>query len=134
MTVEPDLRGAVVLVVHAHPDDEVFAMGAATIAATEAGARVQLKLFTGGEGWASTTSLPGLAAARRYKEVRLAASTRLLGIDDWAYLAAPGRWTDTPHHPARTIATAFSRTWQRPLPKRSSHCGPTFSSPSVPTG
>jgi len=38
MTVEPDLSGAVVLVVHAHPDDEVFAAGAATIAASEAGA------------------------------------------------------------------------------------------------
>ncbi len=28
MTVEPDLSRAVVLVVHAHPDDEVFATGA----------------------------------------------------------------------------------------------------------
>ncbi|MBO0703523.1 MAG: PIG-L family deacetylase, partial [Candidatus Dormibacteraeota bacterium] len=40
---------AVVLVIHAHPDDEVFATGAATIAARSAGASVHLRLFTGGE-------------------------------------------------------------------------------------
>jgi len=106
MTVEPDLSGAIVLIVHAHPDDEVFATGAATIAAKEAGATVHLRLFTGGEGRASGTNVPALAAARRSKEARLAASTRLLGIDDWAYLTEPGRWTDSPHTPERTIATA----------------------------
>jgi LmbE family N-acetylglucosaminyl deacetylase len=47
---DSDLSGAVVLVVHAHPDDEVFATGAATIAAQRAGASVHLRLFTGGEG------------------------------------------------------------------------------------
>ena len=88
MTVEPDLSGAVVLVVHAHPDDEVFAAGAATIAASEAGAGVHLRLFTGGEGRASRTSLLGLAAARRGKEARLARGVdptlghRRLGVPD----------------------------------------------------
>ena len=105
MTVGSDLSGAVVLVVHAHPDDEVFATGAATIAAKEAGARVHHRIFTGGEGRARGTSLPDLEAARRRKEARLAVSARLLGIDAWAYLTEPGRWTDTPHAPERTIAT-----------------------------
>ncbi len=42
------------LVVHAHPDDEVFATAAATIAYARRGWRVRLRIFTGGEaasGW-----------------------------------------------------------------------------------
>lgn len=106
MTSGLRLEDAVVLVVHAHPDDEVFATGAATIAASSAGATVHLRVFTGGEGRTTGTSPEELAAARAAREQRLGASTRLLGISDWAYLSEPGRWTDTPGHPARTIAAA----------------------------
>ncbi|MFT4082935.1 MAG: PIG-L family deacetylase [Nocardioides sp.] len=101
-----DWTDAVVLVVHAHPDDEVFATGAATIAAANAGATVHLRLFTGGEGRASELTTPALTAARLRKEESLAASTGLLGIHDWDYLAEPGRWHDTPQDAKRTIATA----------------------------
>lgn len=101
-----DLCNAVVLVVHAHPDDEVFATGAATIAAKAAGARTHLRLFTGGEGRRSLLTRAGLADARRAREARLATSAELLGIDTWDYLTEPGRWTDTPHAPARTISAA----------------------------
>lgn len=101
-----DLTGAVVLVVHAHPDDEVFATGAATIGAQAAGATVHLRLFTGGEGRSTVLTPAALIAARRAKEARLAVSTTLLGIHSWAYLTEPGRWTDTPHSPERTIASA----------------------------
>ncbi len=106
MSAEPEWSGAVVLVVHAHPDDEVFATGATTLSAEGHGARVHLRLFTGGEGRECTRSPPALVAARRAREGRLVESRRLLGIADWAYLAEEGRWTDTPHHPERTIATA----------------------------
>ena len=101
-----DLAGAVVLVVHAHPDDEVFATGAATIAAKAAGATAHLRLFTGGEGRSAPLTPAALATARRRKEARLTTSTTLLGIDTWAYLTEPGRWTDTPHAPERTISAA----------------------------
>lgn len=101
-----DLAGAVVLVVHAHPDDEVFATGAATIAAKTAGATVHLRLFTGGEGRSAPLTPTALTTARRRKEARLATATTLLGIDTWAYLTEPGRWTDTPHAPERTIGAA----------------------------
>ncbi|MFE6507724.1 PIG-L deacetylase family protein [Nocardioides sp. NPDC057767] len=97
---------AVVLVVHAHPDDEVFATGAATVAAKASGMRTHLRLFTGGEGRQSPLTPAGLAAARRAKEARLAASAELLGIDTWGYLTEPGRWTDTPHSAAQTIGAA----------------------------
>jgi len=43
MSGDVSFEGAVVLV-HAHPDDEVFATGAATIAAKWAGAPVHLRL------------------------------------------------------------------------------------------
>lgn len=98
------LSDAVVLVVHAHPDDEVFASGAATIEAKAAGATVHLRVFTGGEGRDSELTQTGLTAARLRKESRLAASTALLWIDTWGYLTEPGRWTDTPHALERTIA------------------------------
>lgn len=101
-----DLSGAIVLVVHAHPDDEVFATGAATIAGNAAGARTHLRIFTGGEGRNSPLTPSGLAAARRAKEARLTASAELLGIDTWDHLTEPGRWTDTPHAPAETISAA----------------------------
>lgn len=101
-----DLAGAVVLVVHAHPDDEVFATAAATIAADSLGASVHLRVFTGGEGRASGLNEGDLAAARRRKERSLTGSAKLLGISDWAYVSAPGRWSDTPQSPERTIAAA----------------------------
>ncbi|OIJ24791.1 PIG-L deacetylase family protein [Nocardioides luteus] len=101
-----DLNGAIVLIVHAHPDDEVFATGAAAVAAKAAGARTHLRLFTGGEGRGSVLTPTGLASARRAKETRLTESTEALGIDTWDYLTQPGRWTDTPHAPTRTIGAA----------------------------
>lgn len=99
-------RPDVVLVVHAHPDDEVFATGAATIAAARAGATVHLRVCTGGEGRTSGPTEHQLRAARERKETALTESARLLGISDWAYLTEPGRWIDTPQAPERTIAAA----------------------------
>jgi LmbE family N-acetylglucosaminyl deacetylase len=101
-----DMAGAVVLVVHAHPDDEVFATGAATIAAHDAGATVHLRLFTGGEGRSSGLTEAELVASRQRKEMLLSKSIHQLGINDWAYLSEAGRWTDTPHAPDLTIAQA----------------------------
>jgi hypothetical protein len=92
-----------VLVVHAHPDDEVFATGAATIAAHDAGATVHLRLFTGGEGRSSGLTEADLVASRQRKEMLLSKSIQQLGINDWAYLSEAGHWTDTPHAPDLTM-------------------------------
>ena len=94
-----------VLVVHAHPDDEVFATGAATLAANAAGDRVVLRVLTGGEGRSASLSAAGLTEARRRRALCLDRSARLLGIDSWAPVDE-GRWTDTPHAPERTLAAA----------------------------
>ncbi|WP_204014319.1 PIG-L family deacetylase [Virgisporangium aurantiacum] len=103
----PSLRnGSVpdrVLVIHAHPDDEVFATAAATIALAEQGYQILLRVGTGGEG-----GLPAHAGdparARNARAAQLTRSCRLLGIADWDYLAEAGRWIDTGCGGAQTLA------------------------------
>lgn len=99
------LKPGTVLVVHAHPDDEVFATGAATLAAKAAGHRVVLRVFTGGEGRTATPTTEGLREARRHRAAQLDESAALLGIDEWAYIDE-GRWVDTPHFATATLAAA----------------------------
>ncbi|MGW1340823.1 PIG-L family deacetylase [Kribbella sp. NPDC002412] len=67
------------LVVHAHPDDEVFATGAATAVLSAAGWHVVLRVATPGIGDAAD---------------KLQASCDLLGIDEWDWLSTAGRWVD----------------------------------------
>lgn len=100
----PDPTG-VVLAIHAHPDDEVFATAAATLAGSASGRRIELRVLTGGEGRSATLTPSGLREARRRRAERLDRSASLLGIDSWAYIDE-GRWTDTPHDPDRTLASA----------------------------
>jgi LmbE family N-acetylglucosaminyl deacetylase len=85
------VRERTALVIHAHPDDEVFATGAATIALAEAGWRVVLRTATAGEAGEDAADLSA-AALRRAR--RLDASCELLGITEWDWLADPGRWID----------------------------------------
>jgi LmbE family N-acetylglucosaminyl deacetylase len=98
--------GATTLVVHAHPDDEMFATGAAITAAVAAGSTVRLRIFTGGELRGRGVDAAGLVAARHRREEMLTRSAKLLGVDDWAYLSEPGRWLDTPDMLAPTIGAA----------------------------
>ncbi|MFG1908295.1 PIG-L deacetylase family protein [Kribbella sp. NPDC048928] len=67
------------LVVHAHPDDEVFATGAATSVLSEQGWHVVLRVATAGMHGASD---------------HLSASCALLGIAEWDWLGAPDQWID----------------------------------------
>jgi LmbE family N-acetylglucosaminyl deacetylase len=67
------------LVIHAHPDDEVFATGAATAMLSEAGWHVVLRVATQGIGDAAD---------------KLQASCDLLGIDEWDWLSTKDRWID----------------------------------------
>jgi LmbE family N-acetylglucosaminyl deacetylase len=80
------------LVVHAHPDDEVFTTGAATSALSEQGWYVVLRVATGGVG-----------RAREH----LTASCELLGIDEWEWLGTEDQWIDDGGYGGpRTLATA----------------------------
>jgi LmbE family N-acetylglucosaminyl deacetylase len=98
--------GATTLVVHAHPDDELYATGAAITAAAAAGSTVHLRIFTGGELRGRGVDAAGLVAARHRREEMLTRSAKLLGVDNWAYLSEPGRWLDTPDMLAPTIGVA----------------------------
>lgn len=98
-------RPLTVLVIHAHPDDEVFATGAATLAAKAAGHHVVLRVLTGGEGRSADRSAHGLSRARQRRADLLDHSASLLGIDSWAPVDE-GRWADTPHAPELTLAAA----------------------------
>lgn len=89
----------VALVVHAHPDDEVFATAAATAALGDAGWRVVLRVATGGE--ASESGGLSEAEARDRRAARLTGSCQLLGITEWDWLAGPGRWIDEGGEPGR---------------------------------
>jgi LmbE family N-acetylglucosaminyl deacetylase len=80
------------LVVHAHPDDEAFATGAATWVLHDAGWRVVLRVAT--QGWGGTGD-------------KLPASCDLLGIDEWGWLSDPDRWIDDGGvNGPRTLASA----------------------------
>ncbi|HEY3510340.1 PIG-L family deacetylase [Kribbella sp. NPDC051137] len=80
------------LVVHAHPDDEVFATGAATSVLSEQGWNVVLRVATAGMHGASD---------------HLSASCELLGIADWDWLGAPDQWIDDGgRNSSRTLAAA----------------------------
>ena len=80
------------LVVHAHPDDEVFATGAATAVLSDAGWHVVLRVATQGIGDAAD---------------KLQASCDLLGIDEWGWLSTEDHWVDDGGRSGpRTLASA----------------------------
>ncbi|NUS00719.1 MAG: PIG-L family deacetylase [Kribbellaceae bacterium] len=80
------------LVVHAHPDDEVFATGAATSVLSDQGWHVVLRVATAGMHGASD---------------HLSASCALLGIAEWDWLGAADQWIDDGgHNSSRTLAAA----------------------------
>ncbi|WP_433022441.1 PIG-L deacetylase family protein [Kribbella sp. CA-294648] len=95
------------LVVHPHPDDEVFATGAATIALADAGWRVVLHVATGGE--AAESRALGEVDARTLRTAKLGRSCELLGIAEWGWLSEPGRWVDRGGVGPGTLAAAGSR-------------------------
>ena len=89
------------LLVHAHPDDEVLGTGATMARYAAEGAHVTLVTCTlGEEGEVLVPELAHLAAAEgdqlggyRYHELSLA--MRELGVTDYRILGGPGRWRDS---------------------------------------
>jgi LmbE family N-acetylglucosaminyl deacetylase len=102
------------LVIHAHPDDEVFATAATTLALHRDGAHVALRVATGGEaGEQAMDPSLDLDAARVARERRLDHSCELLGIAEWAYLTRPGEWRDRRTSGHDTVAAAPRSTLSR---------------------
>lgn len=91
-------RGTTVLVLTAHPDDEVFAHGAAIATLSAQGSRVALRTASGGEGAEPAMDSIGVYEARRRRAIRLQASCDRLGVDNWDWIAE-GRWIDTGGRP-----------------------------------
>ncbi|MFJ9034059.1 PIG-L deacetylase family protein [Streptomyces sp. NPDC102274] len=95
--------GATVLAVHAHPDDETWATGAALSTLSALGCTVHLRVASGGEA-----SEPGQTevAARTRRAGRLAGATAALGVHQWDWLDE-GRWIDTAGRPSpRSLTSA----------------------------
>jgi LmbE family N-acetylglucosaminyl deacetylase len=87
-------RGSTTLVLTAHPDDEVFAHGAAIAMLSQQGSRVVLRTASGGEAAESDALVTSAAEARQRRYARLDAACSRLGVREWGWVAE-GRWTDT---------------------------------------
>ncbi len=89
------------LLVHAHPDDEVTGTGATMAHYAAAGAHVTLVTCTlGEEGEIHVPELAGLAAAEAdqlggYRFTELAGACAALGVADHRYLGGAGRYRDS---------------------------------------
>ncbi|WP_372348359.1 PIG-L family deacetylase [Streptomyces sp. KL116D] len=98
-------RGDTVLVVTAHPDDEVYAHGAAIATFSECGARVVLRIASGGEAAEPGSANMSTEEARRRRAPRLTASCATLGVDSWDWIDE-GRWIDTGSRRTRDSLTS----------------------------
>ena len=85
---------ATVLVIHAHPDDEVFATAGWMVRAAAGGDRVVNVIATGGEASEMRAGLADLETARALRLNRLERSLEVLGAACWEWLDARGRWID----------------------------------------
>jgi len=90
-----DYKGARILLVHAHPDDETINNGATMAMYAALGAQVTLVTCTRGEeGEVLVPELSHLAATQQdqlgaHREGELADAMRALGISDFRFLGAP---------------------------------------------
>ena len=89
------------LLVHAHPDDEVIVSGATMAKYAAEGAQVTLVTCTlGEEGEVLVPELAHLAADKEdglgeHRIGELAAAMKALGVTDHRFLGGPGRWRDS---------------------------------------
>jgi len=89
---------ATVLVIHAHPDDEVFANAGRLAALTAEGHRVVGVIATGGEaGELHATGDPSEALIRRLQKYEHALDR--LGASSWQWLEPGAEWVDLPSGP-----------------------------------
>ncbi|HET7745399.1 MAG TPA: PIG-L deacetylase family protein [Gaiellaceae bacterium] len=83
-----------VLVVAAHPDDEVLGMGGTIAVHADRGDRVRILVVTDG----SSSQYPGDAETRSQKEGEALAAAAELGVDDYVHLDLPDMRLDTLAH------------------------------------
>jgi LmbE family N-acetylglucosaminyl deacetylase len=83
-----------VLVVAAHPDDEVLGMGATIALHTSRGDEVRVLVVTDG----SSTQYPGDDATRSRKEEEARRAAAELGVEDYVHLDHPDMRLDTLQH------------------------------------
>jgi N-acetylglucosamine malate deacetylase 1 len=83
-----------VLVIAAHPDDEVLGMGGTIAVHTSAGDDVRVLVVTDG----SSTQYPGDAEIRARKELEAVEAARELGVEDFVHLDLPDMRLDTLEH------------------------------------
>src|SRR5437764_3872159 len=89
------------LLVHAHPDDEVIGSGATMPKYVDEGAHVTLVTCTlGEEGEVLVPELSHIASAHddqlgEHRKEELAAAMKALGVTDHRFLGGPGRWRDS---------------------------------------
>ena len=83
-----------VLVLAAHPDDEVLGMGGTIAVHTEHGDEVRVVVVTDG----SSTQYPGDAEIRAQKEEEALRAAAELGVTDYVHLDLPDMRLDTLAH------------------------------------
>ena len=83
-----------VLVIAAHPDDEVLGMGGTIAVHTSAGDEVRVLVVTDG----SSTQYPGDAEIRARKEQEAVEAATELGVEDYVHLDLPDMRLDTLEH------------------------------------
>jgi N-acetylglucosamine malate deacetylase 1 len=83
-----------VLVIAAHPDDEVLGMGGAIALHTDRGDTVRVLVVTDG----SSTQYPGDSEIRARKEEEALRAARELGVEDYVHLELPDMRLDTLAH------------------------------------
>jgi len=83
-----------VLVVAAHPDDEVLGMGGTIAVHTDRGDEVRIVVVTDG----SSSQYPGDTETRARKEEEARAAARELGVTDYVHLDLPDMRLDTLAH------------------------------------
>ena len=83
-----------ILVVAAHPDDEVLGMGGTIAVHTSGGDDVRVLVVTDG----SSTQYPGDAEIRVRKEQEALEAARELGVEDYVHLDLPDMRLDTLEH------------------------------------
>ena len=83
-----------ILVLAAHPDDEVLGMGATIALHTSRGDDVRVVVVTDG----SSTQYPGDAATRARKEQEAVRAAAELGVEDYVHLDLPDMRLDTVAH------------------------------------